>query len=351
MEDQEFAVISKDSSGNILVDVNGFVTCTLEGGLQFQVPYKEIDFTCDGLECTVDNRKVYVKLHETTNNTSINKENIISPPVIQNENNTIIQEKRRIDDTFAWTDASTKLFLSIYKEKIELLINRKIKTRKILWDKIREVMQSEGYNVTVIQIENKYKSLERSFKNMITNNKQTGRGRTTCPYQAELTELLGSKHNVESLAVSGREGLILRENVRASTSQFISDPNTNSDENSNILSHNIQEENDNAIEIGMTRDTTTGSNYTNYYKAKAKKIGSTARIVEKCQETVEKFINDAAQEKGNKLEIQRQILTEYKEMRISYEQFLKKIQEQLETSNKLREEKNMLLKELINRQK
>ncbi|XP_071631559.1 uncharacterized protein [Temnothorax longispinosus] len=214
-------------------------------------------------------------------------------------------------------------------------------------------MQSEGYNVTVIQIENKYKSLERSFKNMITNNKQTGRGRTTCPYQAELTELLGSKHNVESLAVSGREGLILRENVRASTSQFISDPNTNSDENSNILSHNIQEENDNAIEIGMTRDTTTGSNYTSKIitKQKRKKIGSTTRIVEKCQETVEKFINDAAQEKENKLEIQRQILTEYKEMRISYEQFLKKIQEQLETSNKLREEKNMLLKELINRQK
>ncbi|XP_071578357.1 uncharacterized protein [Temnothorax nylanderi] len=260
MEEQEFAVLSKDSSGNILVDVNGFVTCTFEGGSQFQVPYKKIDFTCDGLECTVDNRKVYVKLHETTDNTSINKENIISPPVIQNENNTIIQEKRRIDDTFAWTDASTKLFLSIYKEKIELLINQKIKTRKILWDKIRGIMQSEGYNVTVIQIENKYKSLKRSFKNMITNNKQTGRGRT-CPYQAELTELLGYKHNVKPLAVSGREGLILREDVRAST-RFISNPNTNLDENSNILSHNIQEENDNAIEIGMTRDTTTGNNYT-----------------------------------------------------------------------------------------
>lgn len=29
----------------------------------------------------------------------------------------------------------------------------------------------QGYNVSNIQVENKFKSLERSYKNMITNNK------------------------------------------------------------------------------------------------------------------------------------------------------------------------------------
>ncbi|KYN15177.1 hypothetical protein ALC57_12606 [Trachymyrmex cornetzi] len=115
-------------------------------------------------------------------------------------------------------DASTKLFLSTYKEKVELLLNRKIKTRKIMWERIRKVMHSKGYNTTATQIENKYKSLERSFKNMVTNNKKTGRGRTTYPYQTELTELLGAKHNIEPLAVSGREDLIIRQDVTASTS-------------------------------------------------------------------------------------------------------------------------------------
>lgn len=78
-----------------------------------------------------------------------------------------------------------------------------------------------------------------------------------------------------------------------------------------------------------------------------KRKGNTARIVEKCEESIEKFVNDIAQEKESKLEIQRQILSEYKQLRVSYEESLKKIQEQLEIANKLKEEKNILLKELI----
>lgn len=45
-------------------------------------------------------------------------------------------------------------------------------------------MGHNGYSVTLLQIENKVKSLERSFKNMISNNKMTGRARKTCKYEA-----------------------------------------------------------------------------------------------------------------------------------------------------------------------
>lgn len=45
-------------------------------------------------------------------------------------------------------------------------------------------MGQNGYSVTPLQIENKIKSLERSFKNMISNNKKTGRARKTCKYEA-----------------------------------------------------------------------------------------------------------------------------------------------------------------------
>lgn len=144
-----------------------------------QILYKEIDFSRDTLEFNMDNKTIYIKLHEVTHSAP-SDENTLSP-VTQNENN-VIQEHDK-DNTFFWTDASTKLFISIYKEKIDLLINRKIKTRKVLWERIRQIMQSHGYNATATQIENKYKSLERAFKNMVTNNKQTGRGRITCPYQ------------------------------------------------------------------------------------------------------------------------------------------------------------------------
>lgn len=133
--------------------------------MRFQISYNEINFNCDTLQCTVGDETVYIKLQEEEN---INKENNI---------------ETQTKETFAWSDASTKLFLTLYKEKKELLTTRKIKTKKILWESISEIMQSHGYNVTVIQVENKYKSLERSYKNMITNNKQTGRGRTSCPYE------------------------------------------------------------------------------------------------------------------------------------------------------------------------
>lgn len=44
-------------------------------------------------------------------------------------------------------------------------------------------MQKFGYNLTLLQVENKYKSLERSYKNMVTNNNKTGRARTLCRYE------------------------------------------------------------------------------------------------------------------------------------------------------------------------
>lgn len=396
MEKEKFDVLLRDAIGNILVNKKGYVTCICEG-LQFQVLYKEIDFSCDTLECIVNNSSIFIQLHETIDTTSKNDKNISSPvmqfnetidttsrnddniilspvtqlhetnigtisrndtntlpsSVTQSENNMIIQEEHLEDDTFVWSDASIKLFLSIYKEKLELWTNCKIKTRK-MWEKIRTNMQSKGYNITTIQIENKYKSLERSFKNMIANNKKTGRGRvcTTCPYQSELTELLGSKHNIEPLAVSDREGLIVREDVRASTSLCSSD--TQIMKIQIPLSPNMQKGN-NTTEIRMrntaigTRDIEIGNNSSKILQdqMQRKRKGNTARIVEKCQESIEKFVNDIAQEKESKLEIQRQILSEYKQLRVSYEESFKKIQEQLEIANKLKEEKNILLKELI----
>jgi len=83
-----------------------------------------------------------------------------------------------------WNDASTKLLLDIYKHKKELVNTRKIKTYKLLWKQIAQEMGNNDYPVTPLQVENKIKSLERSYKNMISNNKMTGRARKTCKYEA-----------------------------------------------------------------------------------------------------------------------------------------------------------------------
>lgn len=85
--------------------------------------------------------------------------------------------------TFSWNDSSTKLFLSLYKDLNELLKSRKIETKRIMWDRMSLEMKKNGYNVTALQVENKYKSLERSYKSMISNNKKTGRGCMSCHYE------------------------------------------------------------------------------------------------------------------------------------------------------------------------
>ncbi|KYN18584.1 hypothetical protein ALC57_09098 [Trachymyrmex cornetzi] len=101
--------------------------------------------------------------------------------------------------SFLWNDATTKLFLDVYKRKKDLVNTRKIKTYKHSWKNIAEDMLHSGYSVTPLQVENKFKSLTRSYKNMVSNNKKTGRARTTCKYETELSKLFGKKHNIYHL--------------------------------------------------------------------------------------------------------------------------------------------------------
>lgn len=53
-----------------------------------------------------------------------------------------------------------------------------------MWKGISDEMKNSGYDVTTIQVEDKWKTLERQFKKVISNNNQTGRGRITGSYQA-----------------------------------------------------------------------------------------------------------------------------------------------------------------------
>jgi len=88
----------------------------LLGGLQFAIKYSDIDFSCDNMLFSINDQNIFVKIHEH----EINK------------NNNSIMPELNIQETFTWTDASTKYFIELYKDKKELLTNRKIRTKKIL---------------------------------------------------------------------------------------------------------------------------------------------------------------------------------------------------------------------------
>ncbi|XP_077262677.1 uncharacterized protein LOC143897712 isoform X2 [Temnothorax americanus] len=344
MEDLLGSIV-RDEAGNIIVNEDGFVTC-ISKDLSFQIEYNEIDFTKDTLECTVGDKRVFIKL----NDNEANKENCSSSDL-------------DINRAFTWTDASTKLFIELYKEKKELLTNRKIKTRKILWQRICESMKMQGFDVTPTQVENKMKSLERSYKNMITNNKQTGRGRMTCPYERELTELLGYKHNVEPVAVSGKEGTVIRKD-RVSTFQteareeeiFIDanqkhrqnvDTNHYNNETTLSLQEDLDEGGESSVNIMLQKNTISQNLSKVPQKSARTQVGTTGRVLEKCHKTLDTLTENILIERNAKLDVQKQILAEYKRISTIYEDMAKTIKEQLTTANNLRQERNKLLRDLV----
>lgn len=70
--------------------------------------------------------------------------------------------------------------------------------------------------------------------------------------------------------------------------------------------------------------------------------------MEKCQKSIEKLASDNEEERNIRTNIQTELLAVHKEISKIYEESLKNIDKQLERSNALKEEKNNLLRELIN---
>ncbi|KYN22248.1 hypothetical protein ALC57_05359 [Trachymyrmex cornetzi] len=180
----ERAYMQKNAAGEVVVDQNGYIKCLSEGGLKFKLLDKEIDFNCDNICCTIDNRDIFIQLNDNVCRTAIST-NKSANKIVSNEDTNKTDEIEEVitETAFHWTDNSTKLFLHIYKNHVNLVAQRKIKTKKIMWQKIAEQMKSQGYNVSILQVENKYKSLERAYKNVKNHNNKTGRHRLVCPFE------------------------------------------------------------------------------------------------------------------------------------------------------------------------
>lgn len=149
--------------------------CFLDGKV-IKIPHNEIDYSSDTIVVDLYGTEVLIeipkKIQEQVKNVDKEQEKE------NNINESLIKEK-----AFNWNDAATKLFLDLYKQKKDDVNTRKIKTYKLMWKYIAQEMGKEGYSVSPLQVENKFKTMERAYKNMISNNKKTGRGRKTCNFE------------------------------------------------------------------------------------------------------------------------------------------------------------------------
>ncbi|XP_025158543.1 uncharacterized protein LOC112589456 [Harpegnathos saltator] len=250
------------------------------------------------------------------------------------------------ENNFTWDDATTKLFLEIYKRKKDLVSTRKIKTYTILWKHIAEDMRRKGYSVTALQVENKLKSLLRLYKNVMSNNKKTGRERKICNFEAELIDIFGKKHNIAPLALSGRTGLLLREPFSDVQNDILLDDSINNEEPINTISAISAVSNISGAAAETSNDIPHIVNKNRFSQKMKVKGGTTAEYLKKCQLALDTYISEIRSERQNNESIQLQILEEYKDIKKIQDDFVKSAKQQWAIINAREVERNRILAEI-----
>lgn len=155
----------------------------LDESVMFQLHLSEIDEKAEQMCFNVNGKDIFIDVYpgwETNEN----------DPMVETENENESDYKTSIPSTsksgnmvFPWCDASTKIFLKEYKLKRELVKNRKLKNMKVAYQEISKSLQANGFNVSPLQVENRFKTLKRAYKNMLLSNRRTGRGKYICSYE------------------------------------------------------------------------------------------------------------------------------------------------------------------------
>lgn len=93
--------------------------------------------------------------------------------------------------TKVWTIAATKLFISMYKELKNSSINGFNPTQRIIWHTISNNLKQYGFGYSPLQVENRFKSLKRSYLKKANGKRGRYTERWGHPFSHEMIELFG----------------------------------------------------------------------------------------------------------------------------------------------------------------
>lgn len=149
----------------------------------FQLHISEIDEKAEQMCFNVNDKDIYIDVvpWEMAENDSEGEKS--ADKSSKEENTSIPTTSKSGNMIFPWCDASTKIFLKEYKEKKELVKNRKLKNMKKAYQEIAKNLLDNGFSVSPLQVENRYKTLKRAYKNMMVHNRRNGRGKYICSYE------------------------------------------------------------------------------------------------------------------------------------------------------------------------
>ncbi|KAF5289461.1 hypothetical protein FQR65_LT11834 [Abscondita terminalis] len=112
-----------------------------------------------------------------------------NPEVVENtsqEHYEPITEEQRVAE---WTSAAINLLIEKFRT-YKLQLEKKNSIKKHIWKKIANEMQEFEYTYTWDQLQNKWKSMLRTYKSIKDHNNQSGRNRKNWDYFNKMDELL-----------------------------------------------------------------------------------------------------------------------------------------------------------------
>ncbi|KAK6189100.1 hypothetical protein SNE40_005141 [Patella caerulea] len=94
-----------------------------------------------------------------------------------------------------WGEAETKLLISLREERQASFDSGK-RSHKTLWSNIAKLMDENGYQVTLENCSNKWKSLKRTYTETVDYNSRTGNEPKTCSHYETFNKLYGNNPSV-----------------------------------------------------------------------------------------------------------------------------------------------------------
>ena len=94
-----------------------------------------------------------------------------------------------------WTRQATLVLIEEYKKNAHKFRDIKVK-KKNIWEDIASVLKEQGYYMTGKQVEGRWKTITASYRQVVDNNNTSGKGRRTCAFFDELSEVYGYRPNV-----------------------------------------------------------------------------------------------------------------------------------------------------------
>ncbi|CAH1098726.1 unnamed protein product [Psylliodes chrysocephalus] len=196
-----------------------------------------------------------------------------------------------------WTDTTTNALIHVYKEHYKK-VGKSIKSQKKLFEIIADIL-NKRYKLTLTgeRVSNKWKTLEKSFKNVVDNNNKTGRGRKFFKFEKEMEEIFIKQKKINPDILLSEDTVVDNSTVRQES------------EKENAVPKNEQEKKDKPTRLGTQKRSRT--DVLDIIRQDRLKYNKEQLSIKKERLAIEKEKIEEQKRRNNLLEERNRLIKEY----------------------------------------